>query len=190
MCYSCASRSSNPARGAILLFPNLTDTKLFKLTRTWKEVPDIDLQNILERLQAADPMKRDMTYSVSKQRGVYALYYVDKHTNRNMCLKVGMTISQGGLHGRLQIHFRSNLKNTVLARHMQADAAYSQWSVLGLNFGQRSDRQRFMAEYCYFKVLALPQHTKEGLKRIEAQLEAFLRPRYKDRVGGPYGNLE
>lgn len=150
----------------------------------------MDLQNILERLQAAEPMKRNMIYSVPKRWGLYVLYYADHRKNRNMCLKVGMTISQNGLYGRLQIHFRSNLKDTVLARHMRADAACSEWRALGLNFGQRSDRQKFMAEYCYFKVLALPQHTKEELKRVEAQLEASLRPRYEGKVGGPYGNLE
>lgn len=175
-----------PRGDLVLLFPGLIDTKLAE------SAMKMDVQNILERFRTAPPVTLDVIGGVPKQPGLYALYYLDPQKRTSICLKVGKAGSKrkDGLQGRLLYHFRSNTRNTVLARHMEADATLSKWRILGFNLMHRSDRQKFLAEYCYFKAVSLPQRTEACLETLEAQLEAFLSPRYKGRVGGPYPELK
>ena len=117
-------------------------------------------------------------------------------------LKVGMTIEQKGLKGRLGAHFSSSsrVKNgkltsgTVLARHIYNDNTLAEH--FKLDFTNQEDRRSFLKNQCYFKVLPLPkfnwendtQKTVSGrkLKEIESQqIESPLRSkiRYIGSVG-------
>ena len=116
-------------------------------------------------------------------------------------LKVGMTIEQRGLRGRLGAHFSSSsrikngklISNTVLARHIYFDSTLSEY--FNLDFTLQENRRTFLKNYCYFKVLPLNQFNWENknekqdkareLKAIESkQIEEPLRDitRYIDLV--------
>ena len=68
-------------------------------------------------------------------------------------LKVGMTAAKKGLKDRLGQHFSSNIRATILAKHMFDDDTLSQ--NFGLDFKLQKDRKFFFKKYCYFKVLPL-----------------------------------
>lgn len=116
-------------------------------------------------------------------------------------LKVGMTIEQRGLKGRLGAHFSSStrikgeklISNTVLARHLYHDATLAKQ--FKLDFSKQEDRRTFLKNYCYFRVLPLKEFNwtdeiekkikRSKLREIESQqIEAPLRSitRYIDLV--------
>jgi hypothetical protein len=98
------------------------------------------------------------------------------------CLKVGIAGPRKGkgLSGRLELHFSSNPDNSVLARHMVADATPS-WAS-GYDFRNRQDRAKFLDERCYVQAIALPDFTRRQLLDFEKFLVTKLCPRYKGRV--------
>ena len=91
-------------------------------------------------------------------------------------LKVGMTIEQRGLRGRLGAHFSSSsrikngklISNTVLARHIYFDSTLAEY--FNLDLTQQENRRAFLKNYCYFKVLPLNQFNWEN--EIEKQDKA------------------
>ena len=134
--------------------------------------------------------------------GLYMLYPnfdLEKISNEKY-LKVGMTISEKGLKGRLSTHFNSRVKfvkdklkgPTVLGRHMYLDRTLSEQ--FGLDFTIQQDRQNFLRKNCYFKVLPLnhfnwvdeyeKKEKRRELKKIESSIEYSLRNqiRYIDKV--------
>lgn len=151
-----------------------------------------EMDSITRRLENSQRVTLKTLPTVSKQQGVYALYYADVRRNMGICLKVGKAGPRrsDGLLGRLRLHFRSNQRNTVLARHMRADATYSEWRVLGLDFTQQDQRQEFLDKHCFFRVLPMPEYTEGELKRLEEHLEASLCPRYRGKVGRVYGEIK
>tara|TARA_Y100001935_G_C17229316_1_gene469531 strand:+ start:63 stop:563 length:501 start_codon:yes stop_codon:yes gene_type:complete len=116
-------------------------------------------------------------------------------------LKVGMTIEQRGLKGRLGAHFSSStrikngklISNTVLARHLHNDSTLAKY--FKLDFTKLHDRRVFLKDFCYFRVLPLlefnwtskeqKQNSRCKLRDIESQqIEEPLRKktRYIDSV--------
>lgn len=108
-----------------------------------------------------------------KDSGLYILiprFNLKKFSGQKY-LKVGMTSRKsGGLKGRLSEHFSSNYKSSVLARHLYYDQKLGK--KLGFDFKDRLQRQRFLNENCYFRVLPLKQfnwcdNDEEREKRIK-----------------------
>ncbi len=125
---------------------------------------------------------------VSIKPGVYILWM--KHENKCLLLKVGRAgLRQGkGLSSRLKLHFNSNPDNTVLAKHMCADLDIA--IETGYDFKQRSNRQEFLADHCFFKTINLPDITEGERRRFERYLENRTEPRYRGKVGGPYPRIK
>jgi hypothetical protein len=113
------------------------------------------------------------------EQGFYALWHGGPPEK---CLKVGIAgpRSGKGIRDRLALHYASNVKASVLAVHMAADVS-SPWA-LGKNFGVRSERQRFLADHCYFRVAAAPGLDRAALLALERDLVSALRPHYAGRT--------
>ena len=128
------------------------------------------------RLRGADLRK------VPKRPGIYVIHL---GLPDPLCLKVGIAgpRRKDGLYGRLQLHFRSNPSNTVLAEHMIADAT-PVWAT-NSDFRIRADRSAFLKARCFFQILER-QDDESRLRELEGFLEDALRPRYRGSVGGPY----
>ena len=139
----------------------------------------LEFKNLLQRLQESPRITRSSLNQVPRQQGAYVLW-MDK--NPHVCLKVGIAgpRKDKGVRERLQFHFSSNPKNTILAEHMKEDIDFGQ--AQGYDFQNRVQRQQFLANECFFQVIPLSFWSKEELKRLEDFLEFRLSPRYKGRV--------
>lgn len=138
-----------------------------------------EFNKLLRRLRESFRITGSSLDQVSRQQGAYILCL---DSNPPVCLKVGIAgARQGkGLRERLQFHFSSNLDNTVLARHMEADRNSVQ--AQRYDFRDREQRQQFLANECFFQAIPFPDWTREELRRFEDFLESRLSPRYKGRV--------
>ena len=138
-----------------------------------------EFNELLQRLRESSRITGSSLHQVPRQQGAYILWL---DNNPPVCLKVGIAGPRKGegLRGRLQLHFSSNLDNTVLARHMEADRNSVQ--AQRYDFRDREQRQQFLANECFFQVVPLPNWTREELRRFEDFLESRLSPRYKGRV--------
>ncbi|MCH8055967.1 MAG: hypothetical protein IH857_07440 [Deltaproteobacteria bacterium] len=130
----------------------------------------------IEQLLKYNAIAESALSNVSKLQSAYVLY------NDNTCLKVGIAGPRRGkgAQERLKLHYSSNSKNSVLARHMEVDAEYGESR--GFDFKDRRERQKFLAENCHFRVLPLPDISRKELLTFEKILEKELNPRYKGRV--------
>jgi hypothetical protein len=126
------------------------------------------------RLRAADLGK------VLERPGIYVIHL---DAPDPLCLKLGIAgpRRKDGLRGRLDLHFRSNPSNTVLARHMIADATPI-WAA-NFDFRIQAARSAFLSARCFFQILER-QEDEPRLRELERFLEGALRPRYRGRVGG------
>ena len=99
-----------------------------------------------------------------------------------MCLKVGIAgpRQRKGLQDRLKLHYSSNPSNSVLARHLSADAT-SSWAA-GRDFKDKGQRRAFLSDNCFFQVVALPNIDRSELTRVESFLVETLQPQYAGRV--------
>lgn len=143
------------------------------------DIPILDFDELLQRLLKSPRITKSSLDQVPRQQGAYILWLEE---NPAICLKVGIAGSrQGkGLRERVQFHFSSNPTNSVLARHMEADIDFGR--ALGYDFQDRLQRQQFLANKCFFQVIAIPNWNRRELKRFEDFLETQLNPRYKGRV--------
>jgi hypothetical protein len=119
--------------------------------------------------------------TASTLRGVYILWL---RGSPPTCLKVGIATlrRKKGLKGRIQVHMRSSLGNSVLARHLQADRRLANRFNLALD--KRRDRQVFLKTYCDFQILPLPEFTEAELRVFERFLEqkSGLNPLYCGKI--------
>lgn len=134
---------------------------------------------LLQELDKSTQFTKSSLNQVPKLQGVYTLWL---NNYPLVCLKVGMAGPRRGkgLQERLRLHFLSNPGNTVLAEHMEADIEYGR--KLGYDFQDISQRQSFLENKCFFKVLPLPDRNKSELRQFEKFLESKLNPIYKGRV--------
>ncbi len=133
---------------------------------------------ILGRLMRGRPIRRDGLAAPTEQ-GVYALWLAD---DPQVCLKVGIAGPRRGkgLAERIELHFRSNRANSVLARHLAADSS-STWAH-AYDFRSRSQRREFLARRCYFRVVPVPRVSRRELLALERFLCGKLQPQYIGRV--------
>jgi hypothetical protein len=112
-------------------------------------------------------------------QGAYVLWLESEQPH---CLKVGIAGPRKGhgIRGRLKLHFSSNLRNSVLARHLAADASSARDH--DFDFRSRTGRQDFLARRCYFQAIALTEFSRQRLLDFEAFLVSELKPRYLGRV--------
>jgi hypothetical protein len=123
----------------------------------------------------------DRIEDVPEQQGIYVWWL---GASQKTCLKVGRAIlgtSADGLRRRLKQHLASDLRSSVLARHLAADRT-SEWS-RRLDLGDRSVRRKFLTTECSFQSLALPDLTEDDLCAFERFLERVLSIRYIGRLG-------
>lgn len=138
-----------------------------------------NFNNLLQQLQGSSRISKSSLNQVPRQQGVYVLWF---DNNPPVCLKVGIAgPRQGkGLWERIELHFSNNPNNTVLARHMEVNIDFGQ--AQGYDFRDRSQRQQFLADKCYFQIIPLPNWSREELRRFEDFLELHLNPKYRGRV--------
>ena len=129
------------------------------------------------------PLKAAELESVSKSSGIYVIWVQNTDA---VCLKVGIAgpRRKDGLRGRLRLHFGSNPDNSVLARHMIADATPS-WAH-SFDFRVRAQRAAFLKNECYFRTFDLQGTDAASFRSVESWLEKALVPRYRGRVGRRY----
>jgi len=141
----------------------------------------IDSADVLRRLLSAPKIDRASLASAPTEQGVYVLWLAEEPP---ACLKVGIAgPRQGkGLRERLRNHFGSGTSNSVLARHLAADCT-SRWC-RARDFGNRAQRQAFIAGDCYFQAVAVQTETRRELEQVEAAIIQRLQPAYVGRVGG------
>lgn len=141
----------------------------------------------LELIRSKRISAKDL-HSVPRKPGAYALWM--EREGRCLLLKVGIAgpNRKDGIQGRIRYHFQSNPKNTVLARHMIEDQDFA--IEVGYDFTQRLHRRRFLAAFCYFKILVIESLNDKELKDFEMYLENKLQPRYRGKVGGPYRAID
>lgn len=162
-------------------------------------------RNYLKELLSSEVVvyKNDLPDFNIRDSGLYILHPIFdlKKITGETYLKVGMTIGQNGLKGRLSAHFSNSLRcvekklksPTVLSRHMYLDKTLC--NEFDLDFTNQADRKKFLKEYCYFQVLPLKEYNwntaeekrlkRRKLKKIESsQIENVVRSntRYIDDV--------
>ena len=139
-----------------------------------------NFESLLHQLQLSSHITKSSLSETSRQQGAYILWLDD---NPPMCLKVGIAGPRRGtgLWERLKYHFSSHPGNSVLARHLAADAI-SYWTQ-GYDIRDREQRKRFLAEECYFQAISLPTLSRSELRQFEVFIERELRPKYRGRVG-------
>lgn len=140
------------------------------------------------KLKESDRVAWTQLRSVPNKPGAYAIWL--EKEGKCLPLKVGIAgpTRKDGLRGRLNYHYKSNLENSVLARHMSADLELA--TEFGYDFEQKWERQKFLDAYCFFKFIVLENLGNNELKSFECYLESKLQPRYKGKVGGPYPPIE
>jgi hypothetical protein len=141
----------------------------------------IDADDVLRRLLSGPKFDRASLASVPTEQGVYVLWLTGEPP---ACLKVGIAGPRKGkgLRARLRNHFRSDMSNSVLARHLAADCT-SRWCS-GRDFTNRAERRAFIADGCYFQAVAVSTETRRELEQVEAAIIGRLQPAYVGRVGG------
>ena len=137
-------------------------------------------QDLLRQLLESPCVTQEFLDWIPKERARTVLWL---NSTPRVCLKIGIATPrwQEGLRGRIRTHFRSDLQNTVLARHLAADTN-SKWAE-GWDFTDRHQRQQFLASKCYFQVLPLPKMDETDLRQSERFIQLELLPRYAGRVG-------
>lgn len=136
-----------------------------------------DFSQLLQQLQCSTPLTLARLDEVPSQSGVYVWWTAE------LCLKVSIATlgkDQRGLRRRLNFHRLSHLDNSTLAKHLRVDTELGQ--VRGYNFLEREQRQRFLAEECFFRLIPLPGWGRQELKSFETFLESRLNPRYRGRI--------
>ena len=115
-------------------------------------MPDFD-DWLLQLRQGPHITKLALKQAPTKQ-GAYVLWL---DTQPPVCLKIGVAGPRRGegIMGRLRLHYSSNPSNSVLARHMINDSD-SPWAQ-GYDFGERLQRQEFIANKCFFQAIPLPK---------------------------------
>lgn len=138
---------------------------------------------LLRELQESPQITKSLLDQVPRQQGAYILW-LDK--NPRVCLKVGYAgPRQGkGLQDRLKYHFRSNLENSILAEHMETDIDFGLEQ--GYDFRIKEQRQKFLANECFFQIIPFPNWSKDEMMKFEKHLESWLKPRYIGKVGKKY----
>lgn len=138
-------------------------------------------QDLLRELWKSRHFTAESLNQIPTEHGVYVLWL---RARPRICLKIGIATPRrhDGLRGRIRFHFRSDTRNTVLARHLAADTN-SQWAQ-GWDFSDRKERQQFLASKCYFQVLPLPVMDEQALRQFEDFIQSKLAPIYARRVGG------
>jgi hypothetical protein len=110
-------------------------------------------------------------------KGVYVIWYKSSD-HKSECLKVGIATGRGGLLKRISDHFVSRLDNSILARRLCKDETLLKTK---LNLNDQSGRQQFLREFCYFKIMPLPNTPDKTIRLFEKYLEKKLNPRYLGR---------
>ena len=136
-----------------------------------------EFNNLLKGLLKSSLITKSL--QVPKQQGAYILWLKNEPP---VCLKVGIAGERKGkgMQERIQFHYSSNLTNSVLAEHMEADFEFGQ--VQGYDFKDKKQRQHFLTDKCFFQVIALPSWKRKDIERFEKLLEFQLKPRYKGRI--------
>ena len=139
-----------------------------------------ECEAVRNELMESSPFTAADLGSVSLLPGLYVIWVENAD---KLCLKVGIAgpRRKDGLRGRLRLHFSSNPDNSVLARHMIADATPA-WAH-EFNFRTRAERAAFLKSKCCFRTLELRGIDEVSLRSIESSIEDVLRPRYCSRVG-------
>ena len=136
---------------------------------------------LLGQLKHGMIMNKKNLEEVPTEQGVYIVWLTE---TKKICMKVGIATPRrkDGLKGRLMLHFRSNLRNSVLARHLQSDIRLSKG--FKLDFNKKEDRQEFIMEHLCFQVLPLSTFTELMLRDFEKFLEtdSGLNPRYCKKI--------
>lgn len=135
--------------------------------------------NLLQQLIESPRITRSTLNEAPTQQGAY-VWWLD--VNPPVCLKVEVSGPRRGrgIWERLHLHFLSNDFNSVIARHLKADIDLG--GAQGYDFQDRLQRQQFLADKCFFKVLPLPSLSKKQLIRFQGFLESQLNPRYIGRL--------
>jgi hypothetical protein len=143
---------------------------------------DAKCRHVLQSLVAHPKCHLSSLSTTPTAQGVYVWWWA---AQQPVCLKVGIAGPRRGkgLRERIRLHYASSASNSVLARHLAADAV-SPWSV-GRDFTRREQRQDFLAKACYVQTLPLPGVSRTDLIRFESFFIRELKPIYVGRVRRP-----
>lgn len=143
----------------------------------------LDYRELLRDLLASSRFTKADRPAWETRQGVYVFWVNSEPT---VCLKVGIALRElkngreCSISGRLGNHFNSNTRNTVLARHLEADKG-SPWAS-DFDFTKQDDRKRFLAERCVVQMIAVPGVARPELEAFEDFLEDELQPVYRGRI--------
>ena len=110
-------------------------------------------EHVRQQLLAAPKVQRSSLDRASQEQGVYVLGSPASSRRASKLGSPGRAKAKDS-RGRLQLHFSSHESNSVLARHLAADAV-SPW-VSARDFTRRDDRQAFICDACYFRSSPFP----------------------------------
>src|SRR5438105_2039818 len=140
---------------------------------------EANCRHVLQLLVRQPKCRLSSLSTTTTEQGVYVWWWAAR---KAVCLKVGIAGPRKGkgLRERIELHYASNPSNSVLARHLAADAA-SPWSA-GRDLRRREQRQDFLSKGCYVQALPIPNMGRKDLIRLESFLIRELKPIYVGRV--------
>ena len=174
----------------------------FLIGAAWDDAPHLD-SAVKETLWASIPeYQRDARAKGIPQLGSGAIYpfpessirvddfSIPKHYARAFGLDCALAGTAAAAWGALDrdtdiLYITSVYKRaqTEVAVHAAAIKARGQWVPgAGHDFTVREQRQRFLAERCYFQAVAVPSLSRRELLEFEAGLIRRLQPKYSGRV--------